>query len=90
MKTPEEIKTLAKEKYPDKTTAGWLDHWSRSSQKDFIDGYTQCQLDNDYWKQRCLLAEKCLENSPCDPDINSEQIESHKKYNEFIETNGKL
>jgi len=46
MKTKEEIGKLAKEKYPDENTAGWIDHWSRSSQMEFIEGYTQCQEDN--------------------------------------------
>jgi len=43
MKTKEEIGKLAKEKYPDENTAGWIDHWSRSSQMEFIEGYTKCQ-----------------------------------------------
>ena len=37
-----------------------------------------------YWKQRCLLAEKCMEESPCDPDMTTAQIEAHKEYNEFL------
>lgn len=44
----------------------------------------------DYWKQRCLLAEKCLEESPCDPDITLEQIQAHNDYNIFLDKNGKL
>lgn len=40
--------------------------------------------DLDYWKQRCELAEKCLEESPCDPDITSDQIKAHNAYNKFI------
>ena len=36
------------------------------------------------WKQRCLLAEKCMEESPSDPDITTAQIEAHKEYNEFL------
>lgn len=42
-----------------------------------------------YWRYRCLLAEKCLSVSPCDPDITEEQIKSHKDYNEYLETFGK-
>jgi len=42
----------------------------------------------DYWKERCLLAETCLEKSPCDPDINSEQIEAWNAYHNFIRLNG--
>ena len=40
--------------------------------------------DVDYWKQRCLLAEKCLEESPCDPDITSDQIKAWNSYHKFI------
>jgi len=40
-----------------------------------------------YWRIRCELAEKCLEESPCDPDISAEQIAAHKSYNEFLKNN---
>jgi len=40
--------------------------------------------DTDYWKQRCLLAEKCLEESPCDPDITADQIKAWNAYHKFI------
>ena len=40
--------------------------------------------DLDYWKQRCLLAEKCLEESPCDPDITADQIKAWSAYHKFI------
>lgn len=40
--------------------------------------------DVDYWKQRCLLAEKCLEESHCDPDITSDQIKAWNAYHKFI------
>lgn len=40
--------------------------------------------DADYWKQRCLLAEQCLEESPCDPDITSDQIKAWNAYHKFI------
>ena len=40
--------------------------------------------DTDYWKQRCLLAERCLEKSPCDPDITSDQIKAWNAYHKFI------
>jgi hypothetical protein len=40
--------------------------------------------DVDYWKQRCLLAEKCLEESPCDPDITSDQRKAWNAYHMFI------
>ena len=44
--------------------------------------------DLDYWKQRCELAEKCIEESPCDPDITSDQIKAHNAYNKFISNFG--
>lgn len=44
--------------------------------------------DLNYWKQRCLLAEKCLEESPCDPDITSKQIKAHNSYHKFISNYG--
>lgn len=33
----------------------------------------------EYWKARCLAAEKFIDESPCDPDIYSEQIEAYWK-----------
>lgn len=49
---------------------------------------TELLPDVAYWRHRCLLAEKCLSESPCDPDITNEQIKAHNSYNEFIETFG--
>ena len=37
----------------------------------------------DYWKKRCELAEKYINETPCDPDIYEEQILAHNKWNEF-------
>jgi len=42
-----------------------------------------------YWKQRCLLAERYLEESPCDPDITIEQHKAWNAYIEFINQNKK-
>ena len=39
-----------------------------------------------YWKTRCLLVEKCLEENPGDPDIYPEQIQAHKEYDNFLDT----
>lgn len=44
----------------------------------------------DYWKESCLLAEKCLEESPCDPDMTTAQIEAWNDYRDYLEMNGKL
>ena len=49
---------------------------------------TELLPDVAYWRYRCLLAEKCLSVSPCDPDITNEQINAHKSYNQFLETFG--
>jgi len=38
----------------------------------------------EYWRTRCELAEKCLKESPCDPDVTSDQIRAHASYNEFV------
>lgn len=37
-----------------------------------------------YCRTRCELAEECLQESPCDPDITAEQIRAHSIYNEFV------
>jgi hypothetical protein len=59
--------------------------FKRRNQQYNIHGVSDSLLsDVDYWKQRCLLAEKCLEESPCDPDITSDQIKAHNAYNKFI------
>jgi hypothetical protein len=42
------------------------------------------QSEENYWEQRCLLAEKCLAESPCDPDITASQIEAHTNYQAFL------
>ncbi len=50
--------------------------------------YVSGSLDADYWSERCKLAETCNEESPCDPDITSEQIEAWNKYHNFIKVKG--
>lgn len=40
-----------------------------------------------YWRTRCELAEECLDQSPCDPDITSGQIEANNAYRNFISNN---
>jgi hypothetical protein len=54
-----------------------------------IDNQTINLLDRlTYWETRCKLAEKCLEESPCDPDITSNQIVAHSEYHKFLKENG--
>ena len=36
-----------------------------------------------YWKTRCLLAEKYIEESPCDPDFYKEQLKAYNKWKDF-------
>jgi len=62
---------------------------------EFNDKYLEVKAENerlkadvDYWKTLCQLAEDCLEKSPCDPDITSEQIEAWKAYHRFIKQFG--
>ena len=44
--------------------------------------------DKDYWKERCKLVEFIEEVSPCDPDINQEQIDAWNKYRTFLKEHG--
>lgn len=37
----------------------------------------------EYWKKRCELAEKYIEETPCDPDIYEEQIVAYNNWGEF-------
>jgi hypothetical protein len=37
-----------------------------------------------YWKERCLAAEKFIDLSPCDPDIQGGQLEAHSEWISFI------
>lgn len=40
----------------------------------------------EYWKQRSLLAEKVIEESPCDSDITEDQISAWNDYRYFLNT----
>lgn len=51
---------------------------------DFIYANNSTKKDVDYWEQRCILAEKCLEETPCDPDIHEDQIKAWSDYHNFI------
>lgn len=37
----------------------------------------------EYWKKRCLAAEKFINESPCDPDIYPEQIEAYNNWQQI-------
>ena len=39
--------------------------------------------DKAYWKERCQLAEKYIEESPCDPDIYQAQLDAYWKWKNF-------
>lgn len=43
-----------------------------------------------YWKNKCELAEECLRETPCDPDITGKQVVAWKNYKEFINQFGEL
>ena len=67
--------------------------WKPFEKEDYIQRVQELEqqvnsVELDYWKQRCELAEKCIEESPCDPDITSDQIKAHNDYNEFISNFG--
>lgn len=38
----------------------------------------------DYWKERCLAAEKFVDLSPCDPDIHGDQLIAHNEWIKII------
>jgi hypothetical protein len=40
----------------------------------------------DYWKERCILAEKYIEECPCDPDIYDTQLVAYQNWKEFKKT----
>ena len=40
----------------------------------------------EYWKQRCLLAEQVIAESPCDDDITEDQIAAWGDYRYFLNT----
>jgi hypothetical protein len=37
----------------------------------------------DYWKERCLAAEKFIDLSPCDPDIHGDQWMVYNEWNKI-------
>jgi len=43
----------------------------------------ELELEVAKWKNRCLLAEEYISESPCDPDIYPEQLEAYEKWQEF-------
>jgi hypothetical protein len=62
---------------------------NESEQIAFVYQHNQSTIpDLDYWKTRCLLAENCLEESPCDPDITANQMAAEATYRDFIKSFG--
>lgn len=43
------------------------------------------KFDWEYWKHRCLAAEKFIEESPCDPDIYPSQMDAYNEWQKWIE-----
>ena len=46
-------------------------------------GVEQLKAELDYWKTRCELAEKFIEESPCDVDITPNQLKAWNEYQQF-------
>jgi hypothetical protein len=44
----------------------------------------------DYWKERCLAAEKFIDLSPCDHDIYPDQLDAHSEWISIILKENKL
>lgn len=49
-----------------------------------LEHYYYQKKELEYWKRRCQAAEKCIENSPCDPDITPSQIEAFKEWGAIL------
>jgi len=49
----------------------------------FRDCFTWMRHDGEYWKRRCELAEKYIDESPCDPDTYDDQITAYRKWMDF-------
>jgi hypothetical protein len=41
-------------------------------------------MDWSYWKNRCLAAEKFIEESPCGPDIRPDQIDVYNEWRKWV------
>ena len=91
----EEIEQAAREYSTGKSSS---DVFREAHETDFIAGANwalqseneRLKAEMDYWKTKCELTEDCLEKSPCDPDITSEQIEAWQTYHRFIKEFGVL
>ena len=97
MKKPDLIKQLANRINQPHVIESWINKIEKAAyNKGFKDAESkQCNIpivsgsaDADYWSERCKHAENIWEKSPCDPDINDEQIEAHNEYHKFIKENG--
>lgn len=44
----------------------------------------------EYWHERCLLAEDCINENPCELDITKEQITAHLKWQNKIKEGWKF
>jgi len=50
--------------------------------KEDLDPKKQTTLE--YWKKRAELAEKYISESPCDPDITTEQLNAYLQWQEYL------
>ena len=46
--------------------------------------FTDLLNEKNYWKNRCLLAEVYIKESPCDPDITTKQLDAYIEWNEAV------
>lgn len=61
------------------TNQGW-EYWHKL----FSELVSSMPDPEDYWQERCKLAEAIIEASPCDPDITAEQIAAWHAYHSFL------
>jgi len=57
--------------------------------KNEMEQQTETFAELEYWKQRCLMAERFIDESPCDPDITPEQINAYANWQYFVNQENK-
>jgi hypothetical protein len=45
-------------------------------------------MTDNYWKERCLAAEKYIDLSPCDSDIYEDQLTAYYEWRNLVEEEG--
>ena len=62
---------------------------SISVEQALLQVWNECGREIEYWKTRYELAEKVIEECPCDPDVTSGQIIANSDYQNFLTSNYK-